>query len=165
MQESPLRVGVNALKLPTSPTDEQKLAQLDKILYSQVFQGAEILKSFLRFVVGKSLEGLDDEIKEYTLATEVFGREDYDLRIDSLVRVQAARLRSKLEEYYASEGSNDVVSLHLPKGHYVPELPFSSSKILSPRRKNSSYQKRPWVKFLLCVGRRNVWFMPLPIYG
>lgn len=124
MRESPLRVGVNALKVPTSPTDEQKLAQLDRILSSQVFQGAEILKSFLRFVVGKSLEGLDSEIKEYTLATEVFGREDYDPRIDSLVRVQAARLRSKLEEYYASEGGNDLIYLHLPKGHYIPEFAY-----------------------------------------
>src|SRR5262249_31956574 len=124
MRESTLRVGVNTLKVSTSPTDEQKLAQLDRILSSQVFQGAEILKSFLRFVVGKSLEGLDSEIKEYTLATEVFGRGDYDPRVDSLVRVQAARLRSKLEEYYASEGRNDAVYLHLPKGHYVPEFAY-----------------------------------------
>ena len=83
---------------------------MEKILSNHVFHGAETLKSFLRFVVKKSLEGQDSELKEYTIATEVFGRsENYDPRIDSLVRVQAARLRSKLEEYYASDGNADKV--------------------------------------------------------
>lgn len=107
------------------PTREEKRAQLERILSSQAFHGAETLKSFLRFVVEKSLEGLEGELKEYTIATEVFGRsENYDPRIDSLVRVQAARLRSKLEEYYASEADGDKVHIHLPKGHYVPAFAY-----------------------------------------
>jgi hypothetical protein len=98
---------------------------LKKILAGRVFHGAEVLKSFLEFVVGKSLEGLEGEVKEYTIATEVFGRSDsYDPRIDSLVRVQATRLRSKLEEYYASEGRNDRVYIDLPKGHYIPAFSY-----------------------------------------
>ncbi len=107
------------------PTSEEKQDQLEKILSNHVFHGAETLKSFLRFVVKKSLEGQDSELKEYTIATEVFGRSDnYDPRIDSLVRVQAARLRSKLEEYYASDGNGDKVLIHLPKGHYVPAFAY-----------------------------------------
>lgn len=112
---------VNTLKGPDSPTREEKLSQLERIIKSKTFQGAEILKSFLRFVVSKSVEGLESELKEYTIATEVFGRKgDYDPRIDSLVRVQAARLRSKLEDYYSIEGKADLIRIHLPKGHYVP---------------------------------------------
>jgi hypothetical protein len=108
-----------------APTQEEKRLQLERILNSQAFHGAEILKSFLRFVVGKSLEGLDSEVKEYTIAMEVFARsENYDPRIDSLVRVQATRLRSKLEEYYASQGKNDRVHINLPKGHYIPAFTY-----------------------------------------
>jgi hypothetical protein len=116
---------VNTLHDSEKPTREEKSAGLERILESQTLHGAEILKSFLRFVVCKSLEGLENEVKEYTIATEVFGRnQDYNPRIDSLVRVQAARLRSKLEEYYASEGKNDRVHIALPKGHYVPAFAY-----------------------------------------
>ena len=112
---------VNTLKGLGLPSREEKLAQLERIVTSRSFQWAEILKSFLRFVVSKSVDGLESELKEYTIATEVFGRkEDYDPRIDSLVRVQAARLRSKLEEYYSHEGKLDQVRIQLPKGHYLP---------------------------------------------
>ena len=61
------------------------------------------------------------QLKEYTIATEVFGRRsDYDPRIDSVVRVQAGRLRTKLQEYYTAEGKNDQIVIDLPKGHYHP---------------------------------------------
>ena len=106
------------------PTPEEKQDQLERILSSHVFHGAETLKSFLRFVVKKSLEGQQSELKEYTIATEVFGRsENYDPRIDSLVRVQAARLRAKLEEYYTSDGDGDKVLIRLPKGLSLLKTP------------------------------------------
>jgi hypothetical protein len=126
MQEPSLRTTVNTLKgLGLIPSLEENRAQLEKILASQTFQGAEVLKAFLAFVVRKSLEGMEGEVKEYTIATEVFGRSDkYDPRIDSLVRVQAARLRSKLEDYYATEGKNDQVYIDLPKGHYVATFAY-----------------------------------------
>ncbi len=121
---------VNTLNGVGPPSRQEKLAQLERIISSRTFQGAEILKSFLRFVVSKSIGGLESELKEYTIATEVFGRKgDYDPRIDSLVRVQAARLRSKLEEYYLIEGKSDPIRIHLPKGHYVPL--FTNARINS----------------------------------
>src|SRR5437667_363593 len=86
MHEPSLNAIVSTLKTSRPPTPEERFVQLEKILNSQVFHGSEILKSFLRFVVGKSLEGLESEVKEYTIATEVFGRNaNYDPRIDSLV--------------------------------------------------------------------------------
>jgi len=100
---------------------EQKLAQLEKLLQSRTLQNSESLKAFLRFVVEKTVADEGALLKEYTIATEVFGRNsDYDPRIDSVVRVQAGRLRTKLQEYYTTEGKADPVIIDLPKGHYHP---------------------------------------------
>ncbi|HEX8187756.1 MAG TPA: hypothetical protein VF586_05360, partial [Pyrinomonadaceae bacterium] len=100
---------------------EQKLEQLERVLQSRTLQNSESLKAFLRFVVEKTLDDQGAQLKEYTIATEVFGRNsDYDPRIDSVVRVQAGRLRTKLQEYYTTEGKGDSVVIDLPKGHYYP---------------------------------------------
>jgi hypothetical protein len=100
---------------------EDKFAQLEKVLHSRALQNSESLKAFLRFVVEKTIDNHEAQLKEYTIATEVFGRNsDYDSRIDSVVRVQAGRLRTKLQEYYATEGKNDQIVIDLPKGHYHP---------------------------------------------
>jgi hypothetical protein len=100
---------------------EQKLEQLEKVLHSRTLQNSESLKAFLRFVVEKTIADRDALLKEYTIATEVFGRNsDYDPRIDSVVRVQAGRLRTKLQEYYTTEGKSDQIIIDLPKGHYHP---------------------------------------------
>src|SRR5215211_42065 len=100
---------------------EQKLEQLKKVLQSRTLQNSESLKAFLRFVVEKTLDDEGVLLKEYTIATEVFGRnDDYDPRIDSVVRVQAGRLRTKLHEYYTTEGKSDQIVIDLPKGHYHP---------------------------------------------
>jgi hypothetical protein len=102
-------------------TKEDKLAELERILQSQALHGSESLRSFLRFVVSKTIEDQEDQLKEYTIATEVFGRsESYNPRIDSVVRVQAGRLRAKLLEYYSTEGKSDTITIELPKGHYKP---------------------------------------------
>jgi hypothetical protein len=100
---------------------EAKLEQLERILQSRVLHGSENLKSFLRYVTLKSIEESTDHLKEYTIATEVFGRNnDFSPRSDSVVRVQASRLRHKLQEYYATEGKSDRILIELPKGHYNP---------------------------------------------
>src|SRR5215211_2798870 len=100
---------------------EQKLEQLERVLQSRALQNSESLKAFLRFVVEKTVEDEGAQLKEYTIATEVFGRNsDYDPRIDAVVRVQAGRLRTKLQEYYTTEGKGDPVVIDLPKGHYHP---------------------------------------------
>ncbi|HEX7177134.1 MAG TPA: hypothetical protein VF240_17885 [Pyrinomonadaceae bacterium] len=100
---------------------EQKLEQLERVLHSRTLQNSESLKAFLRFVVEQTVDGRETQLKEYIIATEVFGRNsDYDPRIDSVVRVQAGRLRTKLQEYYSTEGKGDPLVIDLPKGHYHP---------------------------------------------
>jgi Tol biopolymer transport system component len=96
-------------------------AQLDKILSSRSFSGADRATGFLRFVVEKTLTGEADQLKEYVIAVEVLGRKpSFDPRTDPIVRVEAGRLRGRLEEYYQTGGSADDLLITLPKGGYVP---------------------------------------------
>ncbi len=105
---------------------EEKLAQLERILQGRTLQGSDNLKAFLRFIVDKSIENQESQLKEYVIATEVFGRgSDFDSRVDSVVRVQAGRLRTKLHEYYETEGKDDRVIILLPKGQYTPVFSYA----------------------------------------
>ncbi len=108
---------------------EEKLAQLERILHCRALHGSDSLKAFLRFVVDKSIENQESQLKEYVIATEVFGRgSDFDSRVDSVVRVQAGRLRTKMHEYYETEGKDDGVIIQLPKGHYTPVFCYAQKK-------------------------------------
>jgi TolB-like protein/Flp pilus assembly protein TadD len=100
---------------------EQIREQLDRILSSVAFVRNGRLSRFLRFVVQQHLDGKTDEIKESLVGIEVFGRTPgYDTRSDSVVRTEAAKLRTRLSEYYAGEGASDPVVIELPKGGYTP---------------------------------------------
>src|SRR5215216_2381691 len=104
---------------------EEKLDALERVLHSRSLNSSESLKSFLRFVALKAIDDQASYLKEYTIATEVFGRKtNYDSRSDSVVRVQAGRLRTKLQEYYAGEGKHDRVLIDLPKGKYTPVFSY-----------------------------------------
>lgn len=97
--------------------------QLDKILASSTFIRSKRLGRFLRFTVEQCLEGRQNALKEYLVGVEVFNKmETFDPRIDSIVRVEARRLRSKLERYYQTEGRDDEVVIQFRKGSYVPQL-------------------------------------------
>src|SRR3954452_7054685 len=97
--------------------------QLDKILASATFIRSKRLGRFLRFTVEQCLDGRQNSLKEYLVGVEVFNKlETFDPRIDSIVRVEARRLRSKLERYYQTEGRDDQVLIQFRKGSYVPML-------------------------------------------
>ena len=103
-----------------SPSADDVRRQLDRLLASALFANAGRMSRFLKFVVDKSLAGEGERLKEYVIGVEVFDRDaSYDPRLDSIVRVEAARLRTKLAEYYAGEGRDDAVVLSLPKGGYT----------------------------------------------
>jgi TolB-like protein len=95
--------------------------QLDRILSSDVFATAGRHSRLLRYLVERTLAGEGGQLKEYVLGTEVFDRADtYDPRIDSIVRVEVRRLRSRLEEYYREQGADDPLVIVIPRGNYVP---------------------------------------------
>src|SRR5260370_11846592 len=102
---------------------EQYLLQIDKLVNSHVLHGSESLCKLLRYLAKHALDHPGSPIKEYQIAAEVFGRStDFDPQLDSMVRVQAGRLRGKLSEYYNSDGTEDSVVVELPKGTYVLSL-------------------------------------------
>jgi hypothetical protein len=73
--------------------------------------------------VESRLAGHDERIKEYVIGREVFDRgDDYDPRLDPIVRVEARRLRSRLSEYYSGPGRDEPMRLEYPKGRYLPEI-------------------------------------------
>jgi len=95
--------------------------QLDRILGGATFQQVDRLRRFLSFVVLESIAGRQDELKEYVVGIQVFGKEaSFDPRSDPVVRVQARRLRARLLRYYAEEGQGDELLVELPKGGYAP---------------------------------------------
>ena len=101
--------------------------QLTRILASQEFTSSGRLKSFLTFVVERTLCGRADEIKESVIALEVYGRSgDYNPKTDATVRVEASRLRAKLRSYYLGQGKSDSVLISIPTGGYIPTFNANS---------------------------------------
>src|SRR2546425_12568993 len=99
---------------------EQFLGQIERLVSSHALHGSESLCKLLRYLAKHAVEARGSTLKEYQIATEVFGRpSNFDPQLDSTVRVQAGRLRVKLAEYYASNGAEDTIVVELPKGAYA----------------------------------------------
>ena len=97
--------------------------QLKRILASADFAKSERMSRFLTFVVEQTLAGHSDRLKGYTIGLEVFDRpDDFDPQIDSIVRVEAGRLRERLSRYYLGDGASDPVRIDMPKGSYTPRF-------------------------------------------
>jgi hypothetical protein len=99
---------------------EKYSKQVDRLIESHTLHGSESLCKLLRYLAVHALDHPGVPVKEYQIATEVFARRsDFDPQLDSTIRVQAGRLRGKLTDYYASEGTDDPVVVELPKGTYL----------------------------------------------
>ena len=95
------------------------LAQVERLASSRALRESESLRKLLDYLTRQALEHPGEPIKEYQIATEVLGRRsDFDPQLNSMVRVQAGRLRTKIAEYYNDEGSEDPVLVDFPKGTY-----------------------------------------------
>ena len=107
---------------------------LARILASRAFHQGDRLKRFLSFIVSEAIAGHRNELKEYVVGVQVFGKEaSFDPRTDPIVRVQARRLRAKLGQYYREEGRADALIVELPKGGYAPVFARRDAP-LPPRR-------------------------------
>jgi hypothetical protein len=117
-------------------------AQLESILASAELGSAPSLQRFLRHVVEETLAGRGDSLKEYSIGSVVFCRgEDFNPKIDPIVRVQARNVRARLEQYYAGPGARDPVIIELPKGTYVPVF----------RQRQQAVPRRGWLVTALTV--------------
>ena len=108
--------------------------QLDRILKSGPFLHAPRRQRFLEYIVNETLAGRGERLKGYSIAQEVFDRSDaFDPNVDPIVRVEAARVRDKLREYYEADGRSDPIRIDLPKGSYTPHIEFRQAPIPEPQ--------------------------------
>ncbi len=107
---------------------EAERIEVDAVLASERFARSPRLARLLGYLCQKYLDGEAEQIKEYNIATEVLGRPaDFDPSQDAIARVEAHRLRKKLKEYYAAEGSHHEIKIALHPGTYVPVFTRSRS--------------------------------------
>ena len=103
------------------PSASEVHAALERILASAPFAGGGRAGSLLRYLVERTLDGRGDTLKEYVVGVELFNRGDsFDPKVDTIVRVEARRLRAKLDEYYGGPGASDPLRIEVPRGAYVP---------------------------------------------
>ncbi len=138
------------------PSADEIRLQLDRLVTSGGFANADRMSAFLRYVVERALAGESDQVKEYVIGVAVFGRDDqYDPRLDSIVRVEARRLRTKLDEYYADEGRDDPIVIRMRRGSYAatferrPAQPPESSAPPAIDRAAPSARWRPGLVALI----------------
>ena len=102
------------------------------MLASPHFDASERNRDFLTYVVETTLAGHADRIKAYTIATEVFGRgPKFDPQLDSIVRIEAGRLRRSLERYYLTDGRTSRLRIDIPRGGYAPNFVSAEPAVLS----------------------------------
>jgi adenylate cyclase len=122
--------------------------QLCRILGSGDFDASKRNRRFLEYIVEETLEGRADRIKAYNIATTVFGRDaSFDPQADSIVRIEAGRLRRSLERYYLTAGGMDPIQITIPPGSYVPAFEAVQSvapAISSPARFSPSGRRSPY---------------------
>jgi TolB-like protein len=126
-------------------TPEEVRAALECVLASAPFANSQRSQRFLRYVVEARLKNVDESLKEFAIALDVFERStSYDPSIDATVRVEAGRLRSRLREYYSDAGKADPILIEIPKGGYRATFvrnPNARSGMPLPVAEVSS---RPW---------------------
>lgn len=94
-------------------------AQVDRILQSKNLRLSEGQRRLLSYLADKSLAGEADDLKEYAIGVDAFGKPpSYDPRQESVVRMHVGRLRQKLADYYHTEGIHDPILVELPKGGF-----------------------------------------------
>ena len=140
--------------MSVGPTPEEVYDELRRILSSDSFADAERLARFLSFTVKETLEGRGGALKESVIGVEVFGRDPgYDPKVDPIVRVQARRLRSKLDQWYAAAGQASPLRIALPKGGYTPEWQRPEPEPAAPAASPPSpvLRRRPSPALMICA--------------
>ncbi|MEO9338977.1 hypothetical protein ABFT80_16290 [Mesorhizobium sp. SB112] len=101
---------------------------LERLLSSRTFGRSERARKLLRYLVEREQAGQADLLKGFSIAVDVFGKDsDFDSSTDSLVRVQAGRLRDLLKQYFKTEGATEDIRIDIPRGSYVPSYAFASA--------------------------------------
>src|ERR1039457_3218959 len=142
--------------------------EVEAVLQSGALRRAPGLEQLFVYITTKYFEGMADDLKEYTVAVNAFGRPaDFDQKRDSIVRVQAHRLRERLAEYYQNEGADHGIHITIPNGQYAPRfIPNPShvetapeatrpSPVFSPPLGKTVPESAPWRRWLDFLVRRS----------
>jgi TolB-like protein len=120
--QDPQTIVENRASRPVPSPDEVR-QQLARIIESPGLQSSKRRVDFLRYVVEETLANRASKLKGFTIAVEVFGRDEtFDSQVDPIVRIEARRLRRDLDSYYVTAGSSDPIRIEIPKGSYVPRF-------------------------------------------
>ncbi len=107
---------------------EKIIVQVDKIINSQKFNRSKTLCKFLQFIVSETLNGKENQLKEYTIGIKVLNKNvTYSPQEDPSIRIHANRLRKFLVEYYEEDGRGDEIIISIPRGAYVPSFVINNS--------------------------------------
>jgi hypothetical protein len=132
-------------------------AELEAVLASDIFSRSPTVAQMLKYICEQHLGGQGQDVKEYNIAVEAFGRPpDFDQSRDSIVRVEAHRLRKRLQEYYSGAGAGHQIQIVVPAGSYIPQFVRRSNaaepapparELPAPGMPGS----RPWMRYALAV--------------
>jgi hypothetical protein len=152
-----------------APTEAEVREVVNRILSSKYFSNAPTKQRFLQLICEAYINGREDQLNEYMIGCEVYGRDEtYNPALDPIVRVGAHGLRKKLQSYYKAEGRDDELILEIPVGSYIPTFtrrarppePIAStndttSAVLSPesgeQNERSEESRRRWITLLSLV--------------
>jgi hypothetical protein len=156
------------MSIEKSFSEQHIRAQLERIFGSPAFANSARLKDFLGYIVDEAMAGRAGRIKGVTIAQSVFGADQsFDPETNSIVRVEAGRLRRRLSEYYAGAGHHDPILISVPKGSYAPAFSPNPERAAEPTAAAStdvggSAAPRSWPRFVLpaaLAGAVLVWFL------
>lgn len=128
------------------PSREEVLQELERVLESPEFVKSDRLRRFLRHTTLNTLDNRPDRLKETVIGVEAFDRQvGYDPKTDAIVRVEARRLRQKLDQYYLNEGKNSRIRIDLPKGAYLVEATIRHQDPPKPQPAVRTVERMAWI--------------------
>jgi hypothetical protein len=127
-----------SVRNPSAISPDQVQDAVVSIKRSVAFANSPRLQRFLTYVVKETLEGRRAQLKEYSIALAVFERDpSFNPQTDTIVRVEARRLRQQLANYYVDAGRSDPLRITIPKGGYAPEFQFNHELVPESAHKPS----------------------------
>ena len=131
-------------------------AQVERLIQSKTFETSEVHRRLLQYLAEKSIAGEADRLKEYTIGLEAFGKPaTYDPKQDSIVRLQAGRLRQKLAAYYQTEAAGDPIRVNLPKGAF--KLSFEPIAAVDHTQGAPRNPRRTILLLSMALGVATIW--------
>jgi len=105
-----------------NPGRDEVLLQLETVCRSEVFDGLKRSQALLRYLIEASLD--DRKPNEVQIAVEFFKKDPhtYHPKLDPLVRVSVAKVRARLAEYYSTYGTQDIITIQIPRGTYLADV-------------------------------------------